>query len=70
MDEFAPIKGKCQFWREQMNLDDRYMTSIKKEEKRVTCTCFVEGDMWVMKAREVPGDCPKRYACRYYIRAG
>ncbi len=70
MDPFSPIKGKCQYWREQANIDDTYDMSIKKPDKRVVCTCFVEGDMWVMKTSEVPSDCPKAFNCRYYVKAG
>ncbi len=69
MDAFSPIKGKCRFWREQENLEDVWDTSLKKDEKRVVCTCFVEGDMWIEKAKEVPVDCPKRYSCRYYVKS-
>ncbi len=69
MDAFSPIKGKCRFWREQAHLDDVWDTSLKKEDERVICTCFVEGDMWQMKAKETPADCPNRYSCRYYVRS-
>ena len=70
MDPFAPVKGKCQFWREQENLDDIYDMSVKKDDKRVVCTCFVEGDTWVTKRSDIPADCPKKFKCRYYIRTG
>jgi len=70
VDGFSPINGKCRFWRESAEVDDQYNTSIKKEDKRVICTCFVEGDMWTMRAKETPADCPKRYHCRYYIKTG
>jgi len=68
MDAFSPVKGKCRFWRESSEIDDLYNMSIKAEDKRVVCTCFVEGDMWVMPAKDTPVDCPTRYKCRYYIR--
>ncbi|PKQ21161.1 MAG: hypothetical protein CVT66_01525 [Actinobacteria bacterium HGW-Actinobacteria-6] len=70
MDAFSPIRGKCMYWRQQANLDDAYDMSVKKEDKRVTCTCFVEGDMWSMKMKEIPSDCPNRRSCRYYIKSG
>ena len=70
MDGFSPIKGKCRFWREAADPDDTFDTRLKKEDKRVTCTCFVEGDMWVEKTKDVPADCPKQYHCRYYIKTG
>ncbi len=70
MDGFSPINGKCRFWRESAEVDDQYNTTIKKEDKRVRCTCFVEGDMWVTPAKDTPADCPKRYHCRYYIKTG
>lgn len=70
VDGFSPINGKCRFWRESADVDDQYDTSIKKEDKRIICTCFVEGDMWVTPAKDTPADCPKRYHCRYYIKTG
>lgn len=70
MDGFSPINGKCRFWRESAEVDDQYNTTIKKDDKRVVCTCFVEGDMWVVAKKDTPADCPKRYHCRYYIRTG
>lgn len=70
MDAFSPIRGKCRFWREQADIDDVYDTSLKKEDKRVVCTCFIEGDMWSMPTKDVPADCPKQYKCRYYVKAG
>lgn len=70
MDAYSPIKGKCRFWREAPEVDDQYNTLIKKGDKRVLCTCFVEGDMWVMPVKDTPSDCPKLYKCRYYIKTG
>jgi hypothetical protein len=70
MDAYSPIKGKCQFWREQPDEDDAYTLSVKPEDKRIRCTCWVDGDLWVFKAAEVPSDCPKRMQCRYYIKTG
>lgn len=67
-DGFMPIKGKCTFWRERMNVDDEFDVRLKKPEKRVDCSCFVEGDVWSFPAIEVPGDCPNNTRCRYYIR--
>lgn len=70
MDAYSPIEGKCRFWREAPEVDDQYNTLIKKGDKRVLCTCFVEGDMWVMPVKDTPSDCPKLYKCRYYIKTG
>ncbi|KAF0206815.1 MAG: hypothetical protein Q8S43_03810 [Actinomycetota bacterium] len=70
MDAYTPIKGKCRFWREAPEMDDLYNTAIKKDDKRVVCTCFVEGDMWVVPTKDTPSDCPKHRMCRYYIKTG
>jgi len=70
MDGFNPIRGKCFYWREQRNEEDKFDSSIKKEDRRVNCTCFVEGDLWTFTVTTVPPDCPQRMHCRYYVRAG
>lgn len=70
MSEFSPIRGKCFYWREQLNVDDVYDTRVKKDERRVECSCFVEGDRWTYTASTVPADCPQRLHCRYYIHFG
>lgn len=70
MDGFSPIRGKCFYWREKLNDEDRFDTRLAKSAWRVQCTCFVEGDLWTYKAAEVPTDCPERYRCRYYIKSG
>ncbi len=70
MDGFSPIRGKCQFWREAAHIDDTWDTRVLKEDKRVICSCFIDGDMWVTPKKETPSDCPKRYQCRYYIKSG
>ncbi|GAB4279178.1 MAG: hypothetical protein Kow0056_12200 [Coriobacteriia bacterium] len=67
-DGYAPIKGKCVYWREALDEDDRWTPSIKPPKKRVHCSCFVEGDVWTFKAAEVPKDCPNWMACRYYVK--
>lgn len=69
MDPYAPIKGKCAFWREHPNEEDVWDMSVKKEDKRVTCTCFIDGDLWMKTASTVPADCPKQHKCRYYVRS-
>ncbi len=69
MDAFSPIPGKCQFWREQPDEDDRYDSSIRFEDKRVRATCWIDGELWVVTNATVPSDCPKRMQCRYYIKA-
>lgn len=70
MDEFSPIQGKCFYWREQLDDEDRYDTSVKKEDRRVECTCFVEGTRWPYTVDTVPDDCPDKWRCRYYIYFG
>lgn len=70
MDEFSPIRGKCFYWREQLDDEDRYNTRVKKEDWRVVCTCFVEGTRWLYTASTVPDDCPDKRRCRYYIYFG
>lgn len=67
MDAFSPVKGKCQFWREYPEEDDRYNTSIKFDNKRVRCSCWVDGDQWLVTNATIPADCPRKFECRYYI---
>lgn len=68
MDPYTPIKGKCKWWREQLHGEDEFDTSLKLAEKRVVCTCFVEGHYWLHLVDDVPADCPNYRHCRYYIR--
>lgn len=70
MSGYTPIHGKCIFWREQPDEDDRYDTRIKPEDRRVRGTCFVDGDLWEYTVATVPADCPLHRKCRYYIRHG
>lgn len=67
-DPYAPIKGKCVWWREFPVEEDRWNVRLKPDEKTVSCSCFVEGRGWIFKRVEVPGDCPEKRACRYYIK--
>ena len=67
-DEFHPIRGKCTWWREHMIDDDRWDVTLKESEKRVACSCFIEGRGWIWTRTEVPADCPDNRRCRYYIR--
>jgi hypothetical protein len=69
-DGFSPIRGKCNYWRENANEEDRWDTRVKADDKRVECTCFVEGMVWQTTASTVPSDCPERLHCRYYIKHG
>jgi len=68
MDAYSPVKGKCAFWRELPNDDDTWDHSVKKDDRRVTCTCFIDGDIWLKTVSTVPTDCPRRHKCRYYVR--
>jgi len=43
VDPNAPIKGKCVWWREFPNEEDTYNVRVKEHDKRVNCSCFVEG---------------------------
>ena len=70
MSLYVPIKGKCQWWREFPNEEDRYNRSLKPEQRRVQCVCFVEGDGWQYLTKDVPSDCPFGRRCRYHVRAG
>lgn len=65
---YAPVKGKCTWWRERPLEDDMYQTRIKEDERRWACSCFVEGDYWTFPLKEVPSDCPRNRYCRYYIQ--
>ncbi|MBN1193329.1 MAG: hypothetical protein JXA36_06540 [Coriobacteriia bacterium] len=67
MSEFAPIRGKCFYWREHLNEDDKYDTRVEKGKRRVECSCFVEGDRWTYFEDEVPAECPVWQHCRYHI---
>ena len=68
MDGYDPVPGKCNFWRERLNDEDRWDSSLKKEDRRVECSCFVEGDTWQVTVTTVPSDCPERFRCRYYVK--
>ena len=70
MDGFAPIKGKCLYWRERLDEEDRYDSRLKKDEWRVHSTCFVDGDRWEYTVSTIPPDCPLHRKCRYHMRAG
>jgi hypothetical protein len=48
--------------------EDVHNVLLKKGERRVSCSCFVEGKGWTVKAEEVPSDCPEARHCRYYIK--
>lgn len=65
---YAPLPGKCIWWREFSIEDDKWDTRIKESEKGVACSCFVEGKGWKFTKSELPPDCPNARACRYYIK--
>jgi hypothetical protein len=67
-DTYAPVRGKCTWWRERFVEEDEYNVRLKAGERRVNCTCFVEGKAWTVSADEVPSDCPENKHCRYYIK--
>ena len=68
MDAYTPVKGKCIYWREAMNIEDEHDITVKKPDKRVNCSCFVEGYYWYFTVGTTPSDCPRRRQCRYYIK--
>ena len=70
MDAYSPVRGKCTWWREVILDEDAHNIMIKAEDKRVRCTCFVEGHFWTHRSDEVPPDCPNARHCRYYIKTG
>lgn len=67
MSEFSPIRGKCFYWREHMHDDDIWDVRLKKGERRVQCSCFVEGTTWTYTESTTPENCPEKLHCRYYI---
>ncbi len=70
MSEFSPIRNKCFYWREQPHYDDLYDPRVKQGQRRIVCSCFVEGDTWTYPEDDVPADCPQKVHCRYYIHFG
>ena len=50
--------------------EDVHDIMIKPENKRVRCTCFVEGFVWTHEAVDVPKECPESQHCRYFIISG
>lgn len=67
-DAYSPIKGKCTWWRELPVDEDRWSVRLKDDEKRVSCSCFVEGKGWTFAHGDLPADCPDARHCRYHIR--
>lgn len=66
---YAPVRGKCTWWREMPVDEDVYNVRLKKGERRITCSCFVEGKGWTLATEDVPSDCPEWKHCRYYIKS-
>ena len=67
-DPYAPLKGKCMWWREFPVLEDEWDMRLSDAEKTVACSCFVEGKGWTYTNAELPAECPDSRACRYYIK--
>lgn len=67
-DQYTPVRGKCTWWREISVEEDIYDVRLKDEERRVHCSCFVEGKMWSFVRAEIPAECPDNKHCRYYIK--
>ncbi|MDH4139094.1 MAG: hypothetical protein OEV43_00815 [Coriobacteriia bacterium] len=68
MDIYSPIRGKCTWWREIPSEEDAHDLRVKAPDKRVNCSCFVEGEYWIHRSADVPSDCPNARSCRYYIK--
>jgi hypothetical protein len=68
MDSYAPVRGKCVWWREMANSEDRFDANLKPAEKRWDCSCFVEGYRWEFVFTEVPSECPNSRHCRFFVR--
>ena len=68
MDPFSPVRGKCTWWREVPYDEDLYDVTLKPDERRIKCSCFVEGYRWDLPLAEVPHECPRANNCRYYIK--
>ena len=67
LDGQTQIRGKCLYWRERMDEYDRWDLDVKPRDKRVLCSCFVEGKLWQVTVATLPGDCPDSEHCRYHI---
>jgi hypothetical protein len=68
VDKFSTIRGKCVWWREIPNAEDLYDVSVKTADKRIDCSCFVEGHRWSFPSSEVPSECTRARTCRYYVK--
>jgi hypothetical protein len=68
LDGQTQVVGKCHYWRECMNEDDRWDADIKYAAKRVRSTCFIEGTQWDSTTADLPADCPDSLTCRYYVK--
>jgi hypothetical protein len=69
LDGQMQVLGKCQYWRERMDEDDRWDVGVKYQTKRVRCSCFIEGTLWDRMVSTLPGDCPDASTCRYHVRS-
>lgn len=68
-DGFSQVRGKCRFWRERLEEEDRFDSEVKPRDRRVHCSCFVEGIAWEVTVGTVPAECPLWYRCRYHMAA-
>jgi len=67
-DPYAPVKGKCIWWREFPVQEDVWDIRLKDPQKGITCSCFVEGKGWTFTKEDLATECPDARACRYYIK--
>jgi len=56
------------WWRESPIEEDIYDVRLPEDQKRLYCSCFVEGKVWTHTRGGVPENCPENLHCRYYIR--
>lgn len=66
-DPYSRVPGKCVWWREMPNAEDWSNPNVKPAEKRVGCSCFIEGFQWTFVTAEIPAECPKSRSCRYFV---
>jgi hypothetical protein len=66
-DPYSAVRGKCVWWREVPNQEDRFDLDVKAPQKRIECSCFVEGYRYTFETAEVPMECPRARACRYFV---
>ena len=67
-DPNSAVRGKCVWWREKPNEEDAENSRLHASERRIDCSCFVEGFLWEFAIDDLPRECPEARKCRYYAR--